>query len=315
MHMDLSVVDEVAVRQWGLITRAQLMALGFSRAQVATLIGTGFLVPIHPGVYRCQGAPPCWLQDALAVVLAAGPAAVASHDTAVGVHGLQTNWAHRLHATVAMTTSAVVRGATVHRTRSLEKQDLTVVSFVPVTSFPRTAIDLARTWPAGRLQWLVDRALVAGITTAEGMKEAIDRLGGGRHAMAKLLKIIERRLTEPAGMESTGQMEAYRILVDHGFPAPFVEFPIKDERGIVVARADLAFDVVTYDIEYDGRDAHFNPVANEADRQRDLVLDALGWKVSRITAIDIADPRRFLRAVAARFAEKGVPLPNVVIPD
>ncbi len=48
---------EVAEDQWGLVTRAQALAVGVLRATFARLVAAGALVRVAHGVYRVAGGP------------------------------------------------------------------------------------------------------------------------------------------------------------------------------------------------------------------------------------------------------------------
>ena len=85
-------------KQWGVVTRAQLVALGFSVAAIEKQVTRGDLVRVHRGVYALPGVP---LRDEgywLAAVLACGPGAVLSHLSAAHL------WACERHAATAART-------------------------------------------------------------------------------------------------------------------------------------------------------------------------------------------------------------------
>jgi len=79
---DQPSVGEVARRQWGLVTRDQLIARGMSTRGISDWVQSGRLHRLHRGIYayghdrlRVEGR---WL----AAVLACGPGAVLSHRDA-----------------------------------------------------------------------------------------------------------------------------------------------------------------------------------------------------------------------------------------
>ena len=83
-QIDFPQLHRLAGRQWGVVTRGQLIRLGFSANGIAGCVRTGRLIRLHRGVYavghdrlRLQGR---WM----AAVMACGPGAALSHrDAAV----------------------------------------------------------------------------------------------------------------------------------------------------------------------------------------------------------------------------------------
>ena len=82
-HSQLNAaIREHAGRQWGHVTRPQLLGLGLGTGGIDWRLKNGALVARYPGVYALAPArvdPPAL---AAAAVLAGGPNAVASHASA-----------------------------------------------------------------------------------------------------------------------------------------------------------------------------------------------------------------------------------------
>jgi hypothetical protein len=64
---------EVAERQHGLMTRAQLAKLGLSDAQIQRRVSAGVLARALPNVFRVVGSVPTTAQRELAACLWVGP--------------------------------------------------------------------------------------------------------------------------------------------------------------------------------------------------------------------------------------------------
>lgn len=79
------VVGAVAGRQHGVVSRRQLLAIGFGREEIGRRVRSGRLHPLHPGVYavghRSLTRRGLWI----AAVLACGPAATLSHGSAAAL--------------------------------------------------------------------------------------------------------------------------------------------------------------------------------------------------------------------------------------
>jgi hypothetical protein len=187
--------------------------------------------------------------------------------------------------------------------------DLTVVGDLRVTSPLRTAWDLARRLPLVEAVVVVD-ALAGGVRGGVGGVAGGDPAAGtgavtgggavaGGFAPAELLA---RRAAEPGARGSRRLVEAVALadpraesppetrlrvaLVRAGLPRPEVQFPVLDEYGFELARADLAYPSAKLAIEYDGS-THFEPSRARRDRERDGELDGIGWQTLRVVADDV----------------------------
>ena len=94
-------VSALAARQHGVVTRAQLGALGLSRRAIGYRLECGRLHPVHRGVLAV--GHPGLSQDGrwMAAVLAMGQGSVLSHRTAGALWGLGPS-GRRVDVTVAM---------------------------------------------------------------------------------------------------------------------------------------------------------------------------------------------------------------------
>ena len=66
------------------------------------------------------------------------------------------------------------------------------------------------------------------------------------------------------------------LLVDHGLPAPQVQYALRDRYGDLLARFDLAYPAARLAIEYDGEETH--RYRRRADNHRDIDVAELGWR-------------------------------------
>ena len=187
--------------------------------------------------------------------------------------------------------------------------DLTVVGDLRVTSPLRTAWDLARRLPLVEAVVVVDALAgcvrgggsgVAGGDPAAGTGAVT---GGGAVAGGFApAGLLARRAAEPGARgarrlaevvaladpraESPPETRLRVALVRAGLPRPEVQFPVLDEYGFELARADLAYPAAKLAIEYDGS-THFEPSRARRDRERDGELAGIGWQTLRLAADDV----------------------------
>jgi hypothetical protein len=135
------ILARIAQRQHGLVTRAQLLDAGISARQIKARVPRGSLIRLHRGVYRVGHAAPSTEATYLAAVLAAGEGAVSSGLAAAYVHGLVKG--PPPPAEVTARNERRIEGVRVHRCRVLDARSCTIVRGIPVTSVPRTLVDIA----------------------------------------------------------------------------------------------------------------------------------------------------------------------------
>ena len=248
-----SIVAEIAARQHGVITYAQLLWAGLTQSGIQRRVAAGRLHWIYRGVYAVG-------HDGLsregrwkAATLACGPGAALSHRSAAELWRMLEPSDGPSHVTVRARGGRSHReGIRLHRSRSLTRRMITSESNIPVTRPPRTLEDLKRDVSAGELR----RAL----RQAEFLNLPIHRVAivddrTGNELELALLRLCRRhRLPEPESNVRIGPFE--------------VDFLWRQQRLVV---------------ETDGWGAHRGSVAFELDHRRDAYLISHGYFVLRFT--------------------------------
>ncbi len=163
----------LAREQGGALTSAQLRLLGTSAKAQRTRVADGRLLRLRRGLFS-PGTGPGRVDAAVREVAAACLAidgAVASHETAAHLHGLELlRWVQpAIWVTVPKrpgATPAAVQGVAVQTSR-LAREDVTELFGIPVTNLARTAVDLARVRELRDGLVVVDSALRRGATAEE----------------------------------------------------------------------------------------------------------------------------------------------------
>jgi very-short-patch-repair endonuclease len=250
---------------------------------------------LFPDVYVAADATPnhqMWCEAALMSVgrvsaSRAGPGVVAiSGVSAAALYGVEPFPDTPVELTVPR--ARQVRGARLVVVRSeLRPSDLATCGRMSTTSPERTVFDLARRLPRDDAVATIDALLHRGATSvaaclvyAQGHRDL-----AGCRSVAPVLAITDPRSESP--MESRLRL----TLVDGGLPRPESQVEVRDERGRLVARLDLAYRERRIGIEYEG-DHHRDPWNFRRDIARINALQALGWTIIRVTADDIRNPAR-----------------------
>src|SRR4051794_33628274 len=140
-------VDErvalIATRQKGVVAREQFLAAGITRSEIEDRLRSGALIRVHRGVYRVGHRAPSIEATYMAAVLACGDGALLAGCAAAHLLGL-TKRGPRAPEVLARTERRVA-GIVTHRARVFDARDATLWQGIPVTTVPRTLVDLAAT--------------------------------------------------------------------------------------------------------------------------------------------------------------------------
>jgi hypothetical protein len=268
------MLARLAARQHGLVTRAQLLALGLGAGAIQHRLDTARLHRIHIGVYALAYHSPSPQTRLMAAVLACGPSAVLSHRSAAQLWGIGPVWRGEVEVTVAGNRSR--RGVHVHR-RSTIADHATNWQGIPVTTVPQTLIDLGTVLDAQRLSRAVNDACVKRLIDP---KELTVLLAGCTGTGASR---VRRTLGQNAPTRSVLEDRFLAFVDKHALPRPEVNQRIAGHEVDAVWRAQRLI------VELDGRAFHDGPAAFERDRERDAHLMAAGYRVLRITWRRLSD--------------------------
>lgn len=121
------------------MTRSQLLAVGMTDRMTTRQLAKGDLIAIHAGVYAVGHVERTPIALAHAAVLACGPEAVLSHDSAAALWGLR-RWPSQPEVTAP--TKRTRPGLVTHRSTTLVRQDFTTNYGIRLTTVIRTIIDI-----------------------------------------------------------------------------------------------------------------------------------------------------------------------------
>jgi Transcriptional regulator, AbiEi antitoxin len=139
----MALVNELAGRQHGVVTRAQLLRAGLSRDGIDNRVKAGWLRPVHRGVYAV-GPITVTRAAEMAAVLACGEGAVLSHHSAAALWQILPYPAgeHLVHVTVPRGRAAKRPGIHVRRVKGVQRDETTTIGGIPTTTPARTLLDV-----------------------------------------------------------------------------------------------------------------------------------------------------------------------------
>jgi hypothetical protein len=286
---------ELARRQHGIVTKAQLETLGFVRTTIAHWAKVGRLHRLHRGVYALGHTALTWDAHCLAAVLAR-PNSVASHRTAAWIHGLLRYRPETIHLT-ASTRQTAKRDFVVHFAR-LEPEDLCLVDGIPVTSPARTVLDLAAKEPRQKLDRLLERANERRLLDRHRF-EALAARAGGHPGRVKFSTALAAYRPETATLRSGLEKRFRDLVLRAGLPTP--------QTNVVVEgyELDAYWEAEGFAVELDVYATHGSPRSVEADRERADDLLLAGIELIRVTDVRLdREPRETIARVAAHLARR-----------
>lgn len=276
-------VDARARTQHGVVTKAQLRALGMTEHDVRRAVAAGMLIPIHRGVYRLAGAPATWHQSLMAAVAAGGTGAAASHRSAAQLWGLLPG-DQPFDIVVPRRRSPQVRGATVHRSVDLDARWIRRRAGVSLTDPLRTMVDLGAAVPAATVSDAMERGVTSRLFTVAALEWAQLELGErGRNGCGVLGSVLDERALGAAPADGLLEPRFARLCRIYGVQMPVFHHVVCDERGRFVAEVDFAYPEIRLFVEVDGYEVHGTPRALTKDLDRQNRLVALGWTPLRFT--------------------------------
>ena len=286
---------ELAGKQHGVVSLAQLSAIGMTRNAVSRRLRAGRLHRLHRGVYAVGHDALTSKARDLAAVLSCGPEAVLSHRSAA------LRWAFVRHAPYYEVTVAGRRlrrpGIVVRDTTSLAAEDRAVLDAIPVTSPARTLVDLAEVLTERRLADAVHEAEVQRVLDLREVERALARVSG-RPSRHKLRRAIAAYGDGPPMTRTEAERRFVALCEAHSVPRPQVNVLIGTYE------VDFHWPGAKLVMEVDGGATHHTRKAFQTDRSRDRALATEGIQVLRVTWRDLADGAGLAREVLRVLGER-----------
>jgi very-short-patch-repair endonuclease len=292
-----STVWAAARAQHGVITRSQLLELDFSSRAIEHRVAKGRLHPVHRGVYAV-GRPELTQRGVwMAAVLACGPTAALSHDSAAALYRIRSPHRGPIHVSLDAHRRASVPGITVHRrawlTTETDKRDA-----IPVTTIVATIIDLATRVSRDQLEAAINEADKHDLIDPDQLRAALDTMTP-RPGLATVRRTLDRRTFT---LTDTELERRFKPIAKHaGLPLPLTQ------QRVTGHKVDFYWPELGLVVETDGLRYHRTPAQQAKDRVRDQAHTAAGLTPLRFTRAQVRyEPERvqtILTAVARRLAD------------
>jgi very-short-patch-repair endonuclease len=248
----------LAEEQHWVITRRQLLEIGYTPEAIDYRIEVRRLRPIHEGIYAV------WRPDIaregylLAAVLACGDSAALSHDSGGELWEIRPRIRGPIHVSV-LRTHPRRPGIEVHRRTRMET---TTYKGILVTTPACTIVDLAPGLSDARLERCINEAVNRDLTTPEKLRRdaaAMRRRFGARRVMT----LLDRDTF--VATENMLEQRLVRIVREAGLPLP------QTQRRLPGGRVDFYWPELGLVVEADSLRFHRTP----SQQRNDIVRDHL----------------------------------------
>jgi hypothetical protein len=296
------LLAELAARQDGLVTFAQVRELGVSAQAVLDRRRHGRLHQLHRGVYAVGTARLTDDGRRRAALLATGPTALLSHRSLGYLLGCRDAEHDRVEVTVAGRHGRTRSTVLVHRPATLTDEDRTTTGTFPTTTVARMVVDLMAVLPVAELAHVLRQLDRTGRLDLVAIERAVRRVARPRGV--QVLRTLLADYEDVPGVPFVVLERRFRRLC-RAFDLP-VGTPQARVEGSP-RRPDVLYEGLGIAVELDDRSTHERLAAVVDDRRRDLELAALGIQTIRLTDEDLtrraAQTAELLRrAFAARAA-------------
>lgn len=286
-------------RQHDVVSRRQLLALGFTPDGIKHRILSGRLHQVRRGIYAV-GRPSLTQHGRwMAAVLACGDGAVLSHSSAAALWRIGYERRDVVELSLPSLSDRRRSGLVIHRRPSLQPRNLTTRHRIPVTGPVQTLIDLALRLDRLGIERMINEADKYDLVHPPQLRKALDRRQG-EPGVARLRHILDRRTFRL----TKGELERRFLPLARkaGLPVPLTG------RWVNEFEVDFFWPDLGLVVETDGLRYHRTPAEQARDRLRDQAHTAAGLTQLRFTHEQVRyEPARVLavlRATAERIGER-----------
>jgi len=266
----------VAARQYGLLSRRQWLEGGLSQRQLENAVRSGALRTLFRGVYAVSGSRSCFGQGLMGACLATG--GVASHRCAAYLWKFRRFERPVLEVLVATGHTPQLPGVTVRRTGRLDRDERTHVGVLPVTTRPRTLLDLASETP-NLVEGALDGTLHRRQLSLRSMERLLERAGPHHPARRVLAPLVAARVAGRRPTESELEDDLLAVLRRYGLPEPVPQHPYRGRR------IDFAYPELLFGIEANSVAAH--AAKEDVQRNAQKANDLIEWWILYFTYDDV----------------------------
>lgn len=290
------LIGEVAKTQNGVITRYELLKLGYTRSNIQTMLRKSFLKTTYKSIYTICGSKDTWLQRA-AIQTKRFESGLLSNESVLHLYKIfdykfdRQKYLYNRSSTrglihvVNKHKYAKDKNVFIHKTTQYLDCDIgNVHNEIAHVSLERAIIDCSHQLNDDDLSYAIEKSIRMRLTTLDRFYNAVEilRVGPGRD-ISRILETINRMnslLLKP-------EIESYFETKIENIITPISKYKLRRQYKISASgfnmRVDFAIPELKIIIEADGYDHHGGRMAYDKDKLRYAVLQAMGWLVLNVT--------------------------------
>jgi hypothetical protein len=273
------VIGRLARGAHGVVTRRELLEAGVTAKKIRRRVERGSLIVVHRGVYRAGHLAPGREAHYVAAVKACGDRAVLCGRAAAHLWRLIKGSPPQPE--ILAPTKRLVPGVITHRSRTAST-DVADWRGIPLTSVPRTLVDLASSLPEPALARACHEAGVLYRTTPRQVDELLKRLPNapGRRKLERVLH------GEVPVTLSRLESRFLKLLRDVHLPLPITN------RVAGSHRVDCRWPQHRLTVELDSYRFHNSQHSWHRNRLREREARSRGDEFRRYTSVDVFEEAR-----------------------
>jgi hypothetical protein len=278
----------LARAQHGVLTRKNLLDLGFSAEAIKHRVSKGRLHPVVPGVYAV-GRPHLEREGRwMAAVLACEPGAALSHRSAAALWGFAKEHADYIEVSVMRSSEARLPGLRSHRRPTLPASRITTRRGIPLTQPVQTFLDLVAVMGPRDLERAINEADKLDVIDADELRLTLDD-HPGEMGVRPLRQILDKHTFRLSDDELERLFRP--LAAAAGLPVPLTKHTVNEFE------VDFYWPDLGLVVETDGWRYHRTPSAQSRDALRFQTHVAHGLTPLRFSHYQVKYEPRHVRAI------------------
>jgi very-short-patch-repair endonuclease/predicted transcriptional regulator of viral defense system len=281
----------LAATQHGLVSRRQLLELGFSGRAIEHRVAKGRLHPVARGVYAVGRPGLTHSGRWMAAILACRSRAALSHRSAAELWGIGDELPGTIE--IVLRSSAGLRqpGVRIYRRPAQQDREVVVRDGIPVTNLVRTFLDLVAYHGTAEVEKAINEADRRELIDPESLRAALDSYPGQR-GVARLRDLLDLRTFRLTDSELERRFLSLVEAAGLALPAT--------GRRLNGFKVDFFWAELGLVVETDGLRYHRTPAQQARDRLRDQAHTAAGLAHLRFTHAQVRfEPDHVLATLVA----------------
>ena len=266
-------IAEAALDRHAVLSGAELDAIGISPEQRRYRARTGRLHRLYPNVFAVGHTHLTPRGRWRAAVLACGPEAALGYQSAAAFHGIRQTARRDIDVLTPRRGRKGHDGIDLHRVRTLDPRDVTVIDHIRVTTVARTLVDLAGILDEPGLEKAIQQSEMRNLLDLHATLDAIER-ANGRRGTSVLRDLLDD--SRPPSMNEIEQ-RFFDLCRTAGLPLPQTQVPV----GPYVV--DFLWPEHRVVVETDGAKVHRTRRAFETDKVKAADLAVYGLTLIPVT--------------------------------